>query len=65
MGDRWYAVCEDYLTEVRRDKKVWTVSRDPLETGWETDGGCDGYGLTKADAEFLAAAANEKVECDG
>jgi hypothetical protein len=26
---------------------VWTVSDDPEACGWETDGGCEGYGLTK------------------
>lgn len=36
---------------------VWTISRDHAE-GWETDGGCPGYGLTKIDAMELADAAN-------
>jgi len=40
----------------------WTVSTNPTEPGWNTDGGHPGYGLTRADAEFLAAAANEKIE---
>ena len=46
------------------DVRVWTVSRDPDDTGWETDGGFPGYGLTKHDAEELANAANrvEKLE---
>jgi hypothetical protein len=54
---RWYVVAY----EDRRDDPnalIWTVSRNPDETGWETDTGCGGYGLTKADAEELANAAN-------
>jgi hypothetical protein len=43
---------------------VWTVSRHPLNPGWNTDGGYPGYGLSKEDAEFLAAAANEKEARD-
>ena len=39
----------------------WTVSTNPTEPGWNTDDGYPGYGLTRADAEFLAAAANEKI----
>jgi hypothetical protein len=35
------------------------LSRDPNTTGWNTDSGHPGYGLTKADAEELANAANE------
>jgi hypothetical protein len=40
------------------DAEVWTLSRDPNRAGWETDGGCGGYGLKKADAEELAAHTN-------
>jgi hypothetical protein len=46
----------------RDDEKVFTVSTDPNKPGWETDGGYDGYGLTKAQAQFLVDAANEKIE---
>jgi hypothetical protein len=60
----WYAVCEDRSwREETQDEmdaaRVWTVSRDPEAPGWETDGGAEGYGLTRADAEFLAATANK------
>lgn len=46
----------------RDDEKVFTVSTDPNTPGWQTDGGYDGYGLTKSQAQFLVDAANEKIE---
>lgn len=55
---RWHVVAYDSSLADPEDR-VWTVSPDPRETGWETDCGCEGYGLTKADAELLANAANE------
>ena len=61
---RWYAVCEsdgDQMIGAPHDR-IWTLSRDPNRCGWETESGCPGYGLMRADAEFLAAAANEKIE---
>jgi len=60
----WYAVA-DPLTDSENiadpDADCWTVSTDPNEPGWNTDCGHQGYGLRRADAEFLAAAANEKI----
>ena len=56
---RWYATVDSsccYPDDP--DARVWTVSRDPHATGWRTDSGHDGYGLTKAEAEELANAAN-------
>jgi hypothetical protein len=58
-----------YVVDFRYDEKdvhedhekVFTVSNDPNEPGWDTDGGYDGYGLTKAQAQFLVDAANEKI----
>jgi hypothetical protein len=44
---------------------VWTVSKNKDMPGWDTDSGCDGYGLTRVEADFLAAAANEKEARDG
>ena len=35
---------------------VYTVSRDPERAGWDTDGGCEGYGIAQPDAELWAAA---------
>ena len=46
------------------DAAVWTLSRDPDETGWNTDSGYSGYGLLKADAEELANAANRVAELE-
>ena len=57
----WYVVCHDSVA-IACDEEVWTVSKVPNKTGWDTDSGYEGYGLKKADAEFLAAAANEKIE---
>jgi hypothetical protein len=36
----------------------WTLSQSPISPGWETDSGCPGYGLPKAQAEELVTAAN-------
>jgi hypothetical protein len=57
---RWYVVAVDYRDDLTEDDAVWTLSRDPDTTGWETDGGTSGYGLTFADAKELADAANAK-----
>ena len=59
MADRWYVVASNH-SNLDPDRQIWTVSRNPNLPGWETDMGCDGYGLTKAEADFLAQAANEK-----
>lgn len=68
---RWHVVC-DWDTRVEKDgtpyewrgerpareDTVWTVSRAPDWTGWETDNGQTGYGLTYEEAKELADAAN-------
>ena len=63
MSRTWYVVCDRYCSldegAERDNAKVWTVSTNPDEPGWNTDCGYPGYGLVRADAEFLAAAANE------
>lgn len=55
----WYVVCDESAFEPADDERLWTLSRDPTKTGWNTDGGYPGYGLTKADAQKLADAANK------
>lgn len=57
---RWYVVRDDMCSYEIDDPEaeVWTLSLDPNETGWCTDSGYGGYGLTKALAEELASAAN-------
>lgn len=56
---KWYVTVNENSDHADDpDVRVWTVSRDPDDTGWETDGGFPGYGLTKHDAEELANAAN-------
>lgn len=52
---------DDPVTEWR-NRQIWTVSESPDQEGWNTDMGFDGYGLTYAQAKFLADAANEKLE---
>jgi hypothetical protein len=62
---KWY-VTADKNNNLKNDpdQSIWTVSRDPIETGWETDSGCPGYGLTKADAQELANAANRIADLE-
>lgn len=64
---KWYVVVHEFACdpEPDPDEAIWTVSTDPSTPGWETDMGHSGYGLLKADAEFLAQAANEKIARDG
>ena len=61
---KFYAVAVEWHTN-EPDRNCWTVSTDPTWPGWDTDDGCIGYGLTEAQAQFLADAANEKVARDG
>lgn len=60
MKAKWYVVAYTYhdIAPPEMANKVWTVSRDPSETGWETDCGQPGYGLTYAEANELASSAN-------
>jgi hypothetical protein len=58
---RWFVVTErkQYPGETDiSEEQCWTISREEGVSGWENDGGYIGYGLTKADAEELANAAN-------
>ena len=57
----WYAVKATFFP-CDPDEEVWTVSKSPILDGWCTDGGSEGYGLNRADAEFLANAANAAEE---
>jgi len=54
---RWFVVPG---AEDRTDPNAatWTISHWPDQPGWNTDLGHEGYGLTKAQAEELANAAN-------
>lgn len=58
----WYVTCFDELhrdgLKANPEEAIWTVSKDPEDEGWNTDCGQLGYGLTKADAQELADAAN-------
>lgn len=61
---KWFVTVAKYCSYPNPEEHVWTISRDPNDTGWETDSGYSGYGLLKKDAEELAGAANriEKLE---
>jgi len=57
----WYIHTErKWDDEPLESMEVWTVTKTEGVPGWVTDGGYPGYGLTKAEAQFLADAANEK-----
>ena len=57
----YYIVCDRNCSYPDDHKAVWTISDDPRQTGWNTDSGYAGYGLTKAAAQFLCDAANAAV----
>lgn len=59
----WFVVAE--YPEGREDEPIWTVSQYPGQSGWNTDCSFPGYGMTKAAAQFLVDAANEKEARDG
>jgi hypothetical protein len=67
-GGKWYATDsgddggypderslggQDHLAERRH-----TLNTDQRFAGWRTDGGYDGYGMRREDAEFAAACVN-------
>jgi len=66
MAEKWYVVRSNSASEYDDipfdEREIWTLSKNPNEEGWTTDSGASGYGLTRRDAEFLAQAANEKIE---
>jgi hypothetical protein len=62
---RLYVVCDRH-TSYRDDPgaKIWTLSETLEDTGWETDSGFPGYGLTRAMAEYIAGCVNAANEED-
>lgn len=55
----WYAVLEAREVVSTWENKSWrsegyTVSPDKERHGWETDGGCPGYSLSKLNADCIA-----------
>jgi hypothetical protein len=66
-GPRWYVVRDPDCSSDLDDEEacVWTLSRSPDETGWETDSGYDGYGLTYAEARELADGVNQRDAREG
>jgi hypothetical protein len=65
-GCRWYVVRDADCSYDIDDEEatVWTLSRSPYETGWGTDSGYSGYGLTYAEARELADAVNQRESED-
>ena len=63
----WYVVVDKNHSGKPPNPKdlIWTVSVHRDECGWNTDSGCDGYGMPKKVAQFLADAANEKEAREG
>ncbi len=61
----WYVVHDWGKDTPSSDAQVFTISKDPKKCGWDTDLGCEGYGLTKFEADWLAEAANEKEAREG
>lgn len=59
-----YSVCLG-SREAWLESDIWTVSPFPDHAIWNTDSGRDSYGLTYAQARFIADAANEKVGREG
>ena len=57
-------VCSALATSPEPEDRIWTLSHDPKHTGWNTDHGTPGYGLTKTGAQELANAADERDEAD-
>lgn len=53
---KWYAT-RDELAGVDAEE-VWTIGQKKNETNWETDSGCDGYGMTREAAERAVARYN-------
>ena len=57
---KYYVVADECSSDpADSEARIWTLSKHPENTGWETDSGFSGYGLLKEEAEFLALAANE------
>lgn len=62
MTQRWFVVCDESSTDPQKADHIWTMSMRHDETGWTTDAGTPGYGLTYDQAEELANAANSVHE---
>jgi hypothetical protein len=59
----WFVVADpDADVEAKADPhaRIWTLSQEPDQPGWNTDCGHEGYGMRRDDAEFLAECANAK-----
>jgi len=52
----WYPVIFHNKSEPEADARIWTVGPNEDEIGWNNDADCEGYGLLKKDAVFMAAA---------
>ena len=55
VEDKLFAVQE---VDPHNEGANWTLSTEPEVMGWETEGGRSGYGLSKPQAERIAARFN-------
>ena len=53
-------VVRDQDSEGNEEEAIWTLSFDPERSGWNTDGGCPGYGLEKQTADEIADRYNRE-----
>lgn len=67
--DKELKVAKVYVVKEAKDDayapNIYTLSPVTDQTGWETDGGYEGYGLPKELAEIYAKAINEYIEKHG
>lgn len=56
---KWFVVCHPDASDPTPEAKIWTISRNPAEPGWETDGGHPGYGLTKTEAKEILESIDD------
>ena len=62
-GQRYYVTVSNMREHPDDDyAPVWTLSLDPTRTGWITDSGCNGYGMVKREADFIAKCVNAALE---
>ena len=54
--------CDDGFDDELGMRPCWTLSSDPEDTGWETDGGAEDYGLTFELATEIARRYNNGAQ---
>jgi len=49
---------EERISKPENDDTVWTISKDPKNTGWENDCDQQGYGFTRKEAQAIVDKLN-------